>query len=391
MLCESVSRVPLPSGSSSHRRSPPPQLYSSSLGASARFTVVSETSGVPTVESFTGPTVARLPSASNRAHSRRCSRSVEACLPQHPEVLRYGGLRHPELAFELPDRPLRRGEKVQQGAAARLGENGEGGFHGSYIPSKAYACQGTFMLQVARLAWFGRRLTHAQGWLPRFFCRWQWFASNLSRPAFLPAPPIEVPMRPRSPVLRLLSASLLAALALSASTGASEAAVAHRSSSSVTVATGNAMINKPAGTVNGDVMVAAVAVRPNTVSITPPTGWTLIQRVDNPNASSSSIALYYRVASSEGATYTWTLGGNTGAAVATSTFSGVDTSSPINAGAGQNTPSGVSHAAPSITPTVNNAMVLSLHSYSSSNPWTPPAGMTEDVDVSSGIPPSTNG
>jgi hypothetical protein len=32
MLYHSVRRVPLPSGSSSHRRSLPPQLYSSSLG-----------------------------------------------------------------------------------------------------------------------------------------------------------------------------------------------------------------------------------------------------------------------------------------------------------------------------------------------------------------------
>jgi hypothetical protein len=67
--------------SSSHRRSLPPQLYSSSLGASARLTVVSETCGVgvPTVESFTGPTAARFRSASNGAHSERCAGSVSAC------------------------------------------------------------------------------------------------------------------------------------------------------------------------------------------------------------------------------------------------------------------------------------------------------------------------
>src|SRR5262249_51471766 len=81
MLCHSVRRVPPPSGSSSHRRSWPPQLYSSSFGASARFTVLSETCGVgvPTVESFTGPTAARFRSASNGAHSDRCAGSVSAC------------------------------------------------------------------------------------------------------------------------------------------------------------------------------------------------------------------------------------------------------------------------------------------------------------------------
>src|SRR5665213_3525773 len=83
MLCHSVRRVPLPKASSSHRISlPAPQLYSSTLGASARVTVVSETCGLgaPTVVNFTVvPTVPRLPSASKGAHSRRCTGSVSAC------------------------------------------------------------------------------------------------------------------------------------------------------------------------------------------------------------------------------------------------------------------------------------------------------------------------
>src|SRR5437764_4487900 len=82
MLVHSVRRVPPPTASSSHRISKPPHLYSSSLGASARVTVVSETCGVgaPTVVSFTVvPTVPRLLSASKGAHSRRCAGSVSAC------------------------------------------------------------------------------------------------------------------------------------------------------------------------------------------------------------------------------------------------------------------------------------------------------------------------
>src|SRR5262245_1299129 len=81
MLCQSVSRVPPPaSGSSSQRISCPPQLNSSTLGASARFTWVSVTCGVgaPTVESFAVPTAPRFRSESNGAHSPRCSGSVSA-------------------------------------------------------------------------------------------------------------------------------------------------------------------------------------------------------------------------------------------------------------------------------------------------------------------------
>jgi hypothetical protein len=53
--------------------SPPPHSYSRTFGASARFTLVSETCGLgaPTVVSFTVlPTVARLWSASKGAHQR---------------------------------------------------------------------------------------------------------------------------------------------------------------------------------------------------------------------------------------------------------------------------------------------------------------------------------
>src|SRR5262245_1026869 len=81
MLCQSVRRVPALTASSSHRISAPPQLYSSTLGASARVTLVSETCGVgaPTVVRFTVvPTVPRFPSASKGAHSRKCAGSVIA-------------------------------------------------------------------------------------------------------------------------------------------------------------------------------------------------------------------------------------------------------------------------------------------------------------------------
>src|SRR2546429_8655032 len=82
MLVHSVRRVPPAQASSSHLMSKLPHLYSSTLGASARVTLVSETCGVgaPTVVSFTVlPTVPRLPSASKGAHSRRCAGSVSAC------------------------------------------------------------------------------------------------------------------------------------------------------------------------------------------------------------------------------------------------------------------------------------------------------------------------
>src|SRR2546426_12746065 len=75
MLCHSVRRVPPPKASSSQRV----LLYSSTLGASARVTLVSTGVGVPTQVSFTVPTVPRLLSTSKGTHSRRCAGSVRAC------------------------------------------------------------------------------------------------------------------------------------------------------------------------------------------------------------------------------------------------------------------------------------------------------------------------
>src|SRR6266481_10052168 len=82
MLVHSVRRVPPTMGSSCHRISKSPHLYSSTLGGSARVTFVSVTrgAGAPTVVSFTVfPTVPKLPSASKGAHSCRCAGSVSAC------------------------------------------------------------------------------------------------------------------------------------------------------------------------------------------------------------------------------------------------------------------------------------------------------------------------
>src|SRR5271156_6679786 len=82
MLVHSVRRVPLPEETSSHLMSWSPQLYSRTLGASARVTpaLVACSLGAATVVSFTlFPTVPRLPSASKGAHSRSCAGSVSAC------------------------------------------------------------------------------------------------------------------------------------------------------------------------------------------------------------------------------------------------------------------------------------------------------------------------
>ena len=151
-------------------------------------------------------------------------------------------------------------------------------------------------------------------------------------------------------------------------------------------------VSVPAGTTASDVMVASIGVRPNTATITAPAGWTLVRRIDNASATASSLAVYYRVATaSEPASYAWTFSASTGSAGGIQTFSNVDTAAPINIDAGQNTGNALNHAAPSVTTTVANAMLVTSYDFASSATWTPPAGMTEAFDVASLTVPNAAG
>jgi MSHA biogenesis protein MshQ len=144
-------------------------------------------------------------------------------------------------------------------------------------------------------------------------------------------------------------------------------------------------INNPTGTTSGDVMIASLAVTPGTVTIAAPTGWTLVRTIQNTSSTTSRLAVFQRVATaSEPASYTWTFGAShTGAVGGIMSFSGVDNSSPIATENGSTTASSTTHAAPSISPTTTNVMLVGTFSYASSGTWTPPTGMTEAVDVAS--------
>src|SRR2546430_15774316 len=97
-------------------------------------------------------------------------------------------------------------------------------------------------------------------------------------------------------------------------------------------------ISKPSGTVAGDVMIATIAVRPNTATITTPAGWTpVLPRVDN-SAGTASLAIYRRTADASDSSvtdYAWSTSGATFAMGTIQSFSGVDTANPIDVWNGQ--------------------------------------------------------
>ena len=167
-----------------------------------------------------------------------------------------------------------------------------------------------------------------------------------------------------------------------------EASIAYRSSTSKNLndTASSIVVNKPAGVIEGDVLIASIAVRPETLTVTPPSGWTLVVRQNNSIATVNAVLIYSKVAgASEPSTYTWSFSvGSTGSVGSISAFTGVDLTDPINTyGSFADTIASYSIVAPSITTTVDGAMILTTHVTSSSNDWTPPSGMTEMTDASS--------
>jgi hypothetical protein len=65
----------------------------------------------------------------------------ETGVAQHTEVLGHGRLRHTKLALDLAYRVLRGDEEAEDGAAIRLSNDLECGFHFTYIPYMVYTCQ----------------------------------------------------------------------------------------------------------------------------------------------------------------------------------------------------------------------------------------------------------
>jgi hypothetical protein len=151
-------------------------------------------------------------------------------------------------------------------------------------------------------------------------------------------------------------------------------------------------INVPAGTVANDVMIASITVQTSATVVTPPVGWTLVRQTDNATAPTGSLYVYRRVAGgAEPASYTWTTTNLAYAAGGIQSFSGVDTTTPIDVENGAATASALTHATPSVTTTVASTMVVTTHAIASSATWTPPAGMTEAFDTAVLTVPNANG
>jgi alpha-tubulin suppressor-like RCC1 family protein len=162
------------------------------------------------------------------------------------------------------------------------------------------------------------------------------------------------------------------------------AAISYRASGTGENAAGatTVVVTKPTGTVQNDVMVAVIGVNQNaaTVTLTAPSGWNLI----NANNSTTVLysATYYKVATaSEGSNYTWTINvaGTPTAKKAVgviSSYSGVNTTTPIHVNGSQANASGTTMTSPSVTTTVANTVIVAAFSTSRADTVTAGSSMT---------------
>ena len=142
---------------------------------------------------------------------------------------------------------------------------------------------------------------------------------------------------------------------------------------------------KPTGTTDDDILIAFVATNAD-VTYTAPAGWTLIARVTY--SATYTLATYRKIAASEGASWTWTLGASGAWRVGVVACSGGLTASVVNVSATDNYLGNLTTAiAPTVTTTSPHALILAAFAGNASTSGatcTPPTDMTELVDVGTG-------
>jgi hypothetical protein len=156
------------------------------------------------------------------------------------------------------------------------------------------------------------------------------------------------------------------------------------------------VINNPTKTAAGDFLVAGITVNGGTgVTITPPSGWTLIRRTDN--GTNVGMASYYKFATaSEPGSYSWGLGAT---AVRASggilRYTGVDTGTPINVSGGatgNDITSPYQVTAPAVSAGATTA-IIGFYGIATGTTYSANSKLTEAFDVQNPDPvgPSTQG
>jgi Bacterial Ig-like domain (group 2) len=192
--------------------------------------------------------------------------------------------------------------------------------------------------------------------------------------------------------------SIVATHTLTGTTGSTTlvvgSGIVHRQTTTATSGSGvlSITLTVPALTAAGDQMLAAIAVRASSPTVTAPTGWALARRSSATGTGANSLWVFRRTAAAgEPVNQVFTLSASAGAVGCISTFQGVNTTNPVHQQNTRTTASSLSHATNSVTTTLANTMLVTFHGIGSNATWTPPAGMNEVADLQSGVPDTTGG
>lgn len=151
---------------------------------------------------------------------------------------------------------------------------------------------------------------------------------------------------------------------------------------------GSAACNVPAGTTNGDVMIAVVTTWTSSGSAgthTTHASWNLITSVTKGSGRQST---YWRIASSEPASYTfaWSISTSIGYALAITSYSGGAAASPIDVSA-SNSGNSSTAATTAVTTTVADTKLVATFGHTGGS-FSQPTGMAERYEV---VGTGTNG
>ncbi len=153
-----------------------------------------------------------------------------------------------------------------------------------------------------------------------------------------------------------------------------------RSASNVT---NGLTVTKPSGVVAGDLLLATMEVDADPVTVTGPSGWTLL--MDTPGAIGTASAfhsqVWYKVAgASEPTSYAWAVPGGIWVDIGVLAYSGVNATNPIDAFSGRYAGSVTSASTNAVTTSQANEMVVAIFINYNSCTWTVGSGMTKRYD-----------
>lgn len=163
-------------------------------------------------------------------------------------------------------------------------------------------------------------------------------------------------------------------------------AIAARASGTSTLPSGlmtSASIAKPAGVQSGDIMLFCLYIENTGLSVTPPSGWTLIQSGTQSSAPAHSNRTYWKRDDGSAGPYSFTWGGSTEyAGGAISAYSGCRPAGDvIDASSINPSTSSVNLTGTTITTATASAMIVLAGTNNNGSPGTTPSGMTERYDV----------